>query len=134
MAMSEVTAGYMGEIRKREAREIEISKLKKKEAAWASVQGADTNPSAKRDKSSYYQETDEDEEAVRSRERHVADLKESQRRKRESNERLRRSQHLQTRDDARKDAEAREDHQRKRRGRRMIYADETTVGRTRTES
>ena len=51
LAMSEVTAGYMDEIRKRQAREIEISKLKKKEATSASTQGADTNSSAKKDKS-----------------------------------------------------------------------------------
>ena len=109
--MAEVTAGYMGEIRKHEAMEVEISKLKRKEAARAAGQGAVTNPSAKGGKSSYYQETDEDEEAVRSRERHVADLKESQSRRREADERLRRRQQLQARDDARKDAEAKEDQQ-----------------------
>ena len=135
LAMAEVTAGYMGEIRKREAREIEISKLKRKEAARAVGQGTVTDPSAKGGKPSFYQETNEDEEAARSRERHMADLKESQSRRREADERLRRSQQLQARDDARRDAEAKEDQQRmKKKKRRMICADGTTVGKMRTGS
>jgi hypothetical protein len=81
--MAEVTAGYMGEIRKREARDTEISKLKKREAARAVDQGTVRDPSAKGGKPSFYQETNEDEEAARSRERHMAHLKESQSRRRE---------------------------------------------------
>ena len=107
LAMAEVTAGYMGEIRKREARDAEISKLKRKEAPGQLARVL----SAKGGKPSFYQETNEDEEAARSRERHMADLKESQSRRREADERLRRSQQLQARDDARKDAEAKEDQQ-----------------------
>ena len=75
----------MDEIRKQEARDAEISKLKRREAARAIDQGTVMDLSAKGSKPSFYQETNEDEEAARCRERHMADLKKSQSRQREAN-------------------------------------------------
>ena len=108
LAKAEVTAGYIGEIKKVEARDAEISKLKRREATRVIDQGTIRDP-AKGNKPSFYQETNEDEEAARGRERHMADFKKSQSRRREADERLRRSQQLQAKDNARKDAEAKED-------------------------
>ena len=104
--MDEFKVSFMDTIRKLEKKEIELSRLKKREAIRTMNQGTVRDPSSKVKTPSSYQETDEDERTARRRAILTAELREKQARQRAEDERF--SFLQQGKDGARKVAEARE--------------------------